>query len=248
MHLRFVSFTLFLATFSLHSRKISSAQSLIEAMQSKYAGKWSRSITFVQYNTHYQADTIQNTSLWYEAIEYPDKFRIDFGEPREGNAVIFANDSVFNFKAGELVAKRQQANTLMLLAGGIYFVSADKALSKLQEAGYMISKFHEATWEGKPAYVVGAEKGDLQASQFWIDKAKLYLVRTITLTPDNHIQEARFSKHIKTAGGWTETEVVFLKDGKRQQLEVYKDIKVNRALPSMLFNASHFGKVHWIRE
>ena len=248
MQLISLSFVLILAFFPFHSKKISSAQSLLEAMQSKYAGKWSRTITFVQHNVHYQADTIQNTSVWYEAIEYPDKFRIDFGELKEGNAVIFANDSVFNFKIGKSVAKRQQVNNLMLLAGGIYFVSIDEALSKLQEAGYNIGKFHEDTWEGKPVYVVGAEKGDLQSAQFWIDKTKLYLVRTITPTPDHHLQEARFSKHIKTGGGWIETEVLFLKDGKRQQLETYKDIKVNPVLPSGLFSETRFGKVHWMQE
>ncbi len=248
MHSLSVSLVLFLAVFPLQLKKISSTQSLVEAMQSRYTGKWSRTVTFVQHNVHYQADTVKNTSVWYEALEYPDKFRIDFSEPKEGNAVIFANDSVFNFRAGKLVAKRQQANHLMLLAGGIYFIPTDKALSRLQEAGYDISKFHENTWEGKPVYVVGAEKGDLQSAQFWIDKDKLYLVRTLTPTPDQHLQEAQFSKHIKNGRGWIETEVLFLKDGKRQQLEMYKDIKANPVLPSGIFSENQFGKVHWMQQ
>lgn len=223
--------------------KIISTQALIKAMQKAYSGRWSKTITFVQYNTHFQNDTIKNTSVWYEAIEYPDKFRIDFGKPSEGNAVIFANDSVYNFKAGQLKSKRRQPNNLMLLAGGIYFLPADQALQRLKDAGYNISAFHESTWQGKPAYVVG----DQQKNQFWIDKEKLCLLRTLTAMPGDYMQEAQFSEHIKTAGGWTETKVLFLKDGEKQQLEEYKDLKFNITLPKGLFEPAYFGKVHWIQ-
>lgn len=227
--------------------KIISTEVLVENMQKTYSGKWARTITFVQYNTHYEDGKVKDKSIWYEAIEYPDKFRIDFGKPIEGNAVIFANDSVFNFKEGQLTTKRRQPNNLMLLAGGIYFLPKTQALQRLTEAGYDISKFHLASWQGRPAYVVGAEKGNLQVAQFWIDAENLYLVRTLTPTADKHMQEAQFSKHIKTAGGWTETEVLFLKDGKKEQLEVYKDIKPDSKLPANLFNPQHFGKVHWLQ-
>ncbi len=231
---------------SVPAVKISDTSSLIEVMQKKYTGKWATSVTFVQHNVHYQADTVHSKSVWYEAIKYPDKFRIDFGALKEGNAVIFASDSVYSFKGGQLKARKKQANHLMLLAGGIYFMPTDEALKRITEAGYNLHEFHEDTWQGKQVYVVGAQKGDLQSAQFWIDKEKLIVVRTITLTPNKHIQEARFSKHIKTAGGWTETEVLFLKDGKPEQLEEYKNIRINASLPAGLFDASQFGKVHWL--
>jgi outer membrane lipoprotein-sorting protein len=225
--------------------KISSTRQLVEQMQKKYTGKWAHSLTFTQYNTLYKNDTLSGTSVWYEAIKYPDKFRIDFGEPKEGNAVIFANDSVYQFKAGELKGAKKQPNNLLLLAGGIYFLSIEEAFERLKEAGYDLTVFHEDVWQGKPVYVTGAQKGDLRSNQFWIDKQHLYLVRTITGLPNGHIQEAQFSKHIRTAGGWTETEVLFLEDGKQQQLEVYKDIQSNKPLPEGLFTAHNFGKSHW---
>jgi hypothetical protein len=226
---------------------ITSTESLIEAMQKRYSGRWAKTVTFVQYNTHYKNDSISGTSVWYEAIAYPDKFRIDFGNPSEGNAVIFANDSVFNFKEGQIKASRRQPNNLMLLAGGIYFLSNIEALQRLKDAGYDITAFHENSWQGKPVYVVGATKGDLQKSQFWIDQKNLYLVRTLTPTPDHHLQEAQFSKHIKSAGGWIETEVLFLNDGKKEQLEEYKELQSNLSLPNDLFNPAFFGKLHWMK-
>jgi hypothetical protein len=215
-------------------------------MQKKYTGKWPRTLTFTQYNTHYKNDTVSHTSIWYEALEYPDKFRIDFGELAEGNAVIFANDSVYQFKAGELKGSKKQLNNLMLLDGGMYFLPPDKAMQRLKEAGYNLNSFREDVWQGRAAYVVGAGKGDLQSNQFWIDKQNLYLVRTITVLASNQIQEAQFSKHIRVGGGWTETEVVFVGNGKLQQLEVYKNVQADKPLPEGLFNAHKFGQVHWL--
>jgi hypothetical protein len=248
MYILLVNLILFFALSNPPHSTISSTESLIEAMQHKYAGKWAKTVTFVQYNTHYKNDSVSGTSVWYEAIAYPDKFRIDFGHPREGNAVIFANDSVFNFKEGQLKASRRQPNNLMLVAGGIYFLKKSEALQRLKEAGYDITTFHEGNWQGKPVYVIGAAKGDLSKTQFWIDKENLYLVRTLTPTPDQHLQEARFSKHIKSAGGWIETEVLFLTDGIKEQLEEYKEIKANAHLPEGLFNHTSFGKIHWMKQ
>ncbi|MDO1445326.1 hypothetical protein Q0590_03640 [Rhodocytophaga aerolata] len=74
--------------------KIDTAEKLLEAMQKKYVGKWAHTLTFTQYNTHYEKDTISGTSVWYEAIKYPDKFRIDFGDPSLGNAVLFTNEMI----------------------------------------------------------------------------------------------------------------------------------------------------------
>ncbi len=215
-------------------------------MQQTYKDKWARTLTFTQYNTHYQADTVADTSVWYEAIEYPDKFRIDFGEPAAGNAVIFSSDSVYRFKEGMLKTRKRQANDLILLAGGIYFMTPQEALRRLQEAGFDTNVFHIDTWQGKPVYVVGAGKGDLKSPQFWIDQEHLYLVRSITLLPDKHLQDARFSKHIRTANGWTETEVLFLMDNKLEQKEEYKYIRANCPLPDGLFSPHKFGKVHWL--
>lgn len=226
--------------------KVDSTKRLVELMQRTYKGKWAYSLTFTQHNTHYKGDTVSDTSVWYEAIKYPDKFRIDFGEPAAGNAVIFSNDSVYQFKDGTLKTNKLQPNYLMLLAGGIYFMNLEEALQRLKDAGYNIDVFGEDTWQGKPVYIVGAKKGDQHTPQFWIDQKHLYLVRTITSLPDKHLQDARFGKHIRTAGGWTETEVLFLLDGKLVQAEEYKHIQADAHLPEGLFSPHKFGKVHWL--
>jgi hypothetical protein len=234
-----------LLLFTHQTPQFTTTEQLVRAMQERYKGKWPRTITFTQYNTHYAGDTISNTSVWYEAIQYPDKFRIDFGRLSEGNAVIFAQDSAYNFKDGQLKSRRQQVNNLLLLTGGIFFMSLEKAINRLKEAGYDLSIIREDSWEGEPAYVIGAAEGDYQSNQVWINKTNFYLLRTITQSTDRHVQEAQFRKHVRMGGGWIETEVLFLKNGQRQQLEAYKDIKANPKLVGELFKAEQFGKVHW---
>lgn len=225
--------------------KINSTSDLVAAMQKRYAGKWCKMLTFTQYNTHYENGVEKNKSVWLEAIAYPDRFRIDFGDLKDGNAVIFARDSVFNFKGGENKSKRQMRNNLMLLAGGIYFYSQADALQRFKEAGYNTDKFREDVWNGEAVYVVGADKTDLKSNQCWIHKKKLYLLRTLETLPDGKVRDAIFSKHTKTAGGYTETEVLFLVDGQKQQLEIYTDLKVNPNLNDGIFRAESFGKTHW---
>jgi hypothetical protein len=226
--------------------KIRSTEALIDAMHRQYRGKWARTVTFTQRNTHYAADTVKGTSTWYEAIEYPDKFRIDFGVPREGNAMILAEDSMYNFKGGELKARQFRVNELMLLAGGLNFLDKAAALAQMQKAGYNTNIFREDTWEGRKAYVVGAQKGDEKTAQCWFDAQHLYLVRSVSVSPKGSVQDGRFSKHMQAAGGWLETEVLFLVDGKKAQLEEYQDVKINPSLPDGLFTPAHFGKVHWM--
>ena len=226
--------------------KIGSTEALIDAMHRQYRGKWARTVTFTQRNTHYAADTVKGTSTWYEAIAYPDKFRIDFGAPKEGNAMILAEDSMYSFKGGELKARQYRVNELMLLAGGLNFLDKAAALAQMQKAGYNTAIFREDTWEGRKVYVVGAQKGDEKSAQCWFDARHLYLVRSVSVSPKGNVQDGRFGKHVRAAGGWLETEVLFLVDGKKAQLEAYLEVAVNPSLPDGLFKPAHFGKVHWM--
>lgn len=242
--LYFLALFIFASSFS-PAAKITSTDTLINAIHKRYQGKAAKTVTFVQYNTLYQADTVSGKSIWYEAIAYPNNFRIDFGEIKEGNAVIFTRDSVFNFKEGKNIRKMPFKNNLILLAGGLVFMEKSKVLTELKGAGYDISKFREDTYNGKPVYVIGADANDFVTSQFWIDKKNLHLVRTFEKQANGDVREARFSKHIKSGKGWIETEVLFLVNGKKMQLEEYKEVKSDVKLDERLFDAAYFGKVHW---
>jgi outer membrane lipoprotein-sorting protein len=207
---------------------------ILKMMHDRYAGKWYRTLTFNQKTEMYRNDSLQQTQTWYEALIFPDKFRIDFGPSDSGNSVIYKGDSVFIFRNRELRARRKDANDLTFLLGGMYFYRFDQAVSKMKELGFDLNQSHEDIWKGRPVYVIGAGKGNDTSNQLWIDKENLYLVRMLTLT-ETRKEEGLFENHIKLGGGWTETRVVFYINGKLVQVETYHDCKANPELDPAIF-------------
>ena len=67
------------------SPKREKGEVLLHHLHKKFHGKYCRRYTFSQKNTHYTGDSISGFSEWHEAIEFPDQFRIDFGNLSEGH-------------------------------------------------------------------------------------------------------------------------------------------------------------------
>lgn len=146
------------------------AEKVLAKMYKRYTGKWYKNFTFTQTTEIFKNDSLTKTTTWYETIVFPDYFRISFGEPSEGNAVIYKKDSTFNFRKGKLVQKSLRTDDVTFLLGGMYFMPFDSVKSKMIKEGYDISKAHKSIWEGKEVYVIGSETDDEKASQLWIDK------------------------------------------------------------------------------
>ena len=213
-------------------------------MYDRYSTKWYRTFTFNQTTEVYRNDTLRHTETWYEAVMFPDKFRIDFGPTDSGNAVIYKGDSVSIFRQGKLRGVRKDDNDLTFILGGMYFMPFDQVLEKIKGYNYDVTKSHEDMWKGKPVYVVGANMGEDTLNQLWIDKQNLYVVRMLTFN-DNRKEEGLFEDQISLGGGWTETKVHFYINNKLIQVETYHDCKAGMDLDPRVFEASEFGKVYW---
>ena len=222
------------------------AEKVIHQMYDRYHGKWFTTFTFLQTTESYQNDTLSKKTTWYEAISYPDKFRIDFGNPVEGNAVIFRNDSMYRFSKGQLSKKSVDNNDLTFLLGGMYFYSYDEVLKQIATLHYDLTKFHKDRWKNKEVYVIGSDNHDEKLNQLWIDQEKLVLVRMIKYD-DNRKEEGLFENQIQAGGGWSETVAVFYIDDKLIQKEYYFDCKANPVIDPGVFDPSQFGKVHWYK-
>ena len=220
---------------------------ILKQMYDRYHGKWYKTLTFVQTTERYRNDSLINTSTWYEAISFPNKFRIDFGKPANGDAVIFSNDSVFNFQKGQLKKTGIQFNDLTFLLGGMYFMPFDSALARLRSLHYDLDKFHEDVWNGRPVLVVGTSNNQEKINQLWIDREKLVLVRLLKFD-DGRKVDAVFDNHIQLGGGWSETTCIFYINDHLIQKEFYKECKPNVELDPALFEPASFGKWHWYRE
>lgn len=234
---------------AVRATKVETTEDLLRAMQKRYAGKWYKNVTFTQKTTEYQPDGTSKASIWYEALAMPGKLRIDFDPIKDGNGILFTNDTFYEIKEGKVDKSQPLVHPLLLLGFDAYFLPVDETMTKLKNLGFDLSILREDTWQGRPVYVVGAKAGDLHSAQFWIDKQNLYFVRMLRPAgrDKSRTAETQFNKYLKTKeGGWVAPEVIFMMDGKTTVREDYTDIKTNVALDDKFFDPQSWTTAqHW---
>ena len=218
---------------------------LIERMRQRYLGKWYRTLTFVQKTTLPDG----SVETWYEAAELPGKLRIDIAPLDGRNTLLFRNDTLYEFKGGELAESKPMVHPLMVLGFDVYAQPVNVTVRQLQALGFDLGKLHESTWQGRPAYVVGASAGDTVTRQFWIDQERLYFVRMVEPGKQNPAArvETLFDKYIPMGEGWLETEVRFRVDGETKMLEEYTEPKVGMELSPAIFDPDRWVPPGWVR-
>lgn len=220
-------------------RPITTPRDLLEAMRARYDGKWYRTLTFVQYNTEHNPDGTVAHSVWREWLAAPGRLRIEFQPADSGSGMLFAADSQFVFTRDSISMSRPFIHPLLVLGFDVYAQPVERTLAALTRRRFDLSVLSEATWEGRPVWVVGAKTGDLHTRQFWVDKERLVFVRMLGPAGQDTTRTAdtRFNKYAPLAGGWVSPEVEFLVDGQRRFLEEYRDIQANGAIPDALWDA-----------
>jgi hypothetical protein len=219
-------------------RPITTPRDLVDAMRARYEGKWYRTLTFMQDNTEHHPDGTVGHSVWREWLAAPGRLRIEFQPPDSGNGMLFAADSQFVFAKDSLAMSRPFIHPLLVLGFDVYAQPVEKTMAVLAQRRYDMSVLSEATWEGRPVWVVGARAGDLHTRQFWVDKERLVFVRLLGPAGQDTTRtaETRFNKYAPLAGGWISPEVEFLLDGQRQFFEQYREIQANVAMPAALWD------------
>jgi len=207
--------------------EIKTGEELIAAMHKKYDGKWYKTLTFKQITITYKPDGTSSSETWYEALNAPGKLRIDIDPVEKGNGLLFADGILYQFRDGTMAAKRPFVHPLLVLGFDVYMQPVETTVAQLRGMKIDLSVIHQDTWQGKPVYVVGAKKDELNVPQFWIDKKDLLFVRMLDLAGKERksVSETQFNKYIKVkGGGWVSAEVQFLIDGKPRTTEIYSDI------------------------
>lgn len=225
---------------------VTSAAELVSAMHDRYASTWYSTLRFRQNVIRTRPDgTRLPDEVWLEHAEIPGKLRIDLAANYNGNAQIYSGDSVFVFQNGAIVRRLQARNPLMVLGFDVYRQPVSESLRILQEEGFDLTKFRVDSWQGRPAYVVGAVAGDTASAQFWIDRERLVFTRLIQRAgpQQDRISEIQFNDYAPLAGGWIAPTVVFLLDGRETMRETYFDMEANVKLPAGIFDPERFGTV-----
>ena len=210
-----------------------------------YGGKWYRTFTFNQTTDIYRGDSLHISQTWYEFIRFPVRFRMDFGDADSGNAAIFRGDSCYRFHNGRLRSVTINNNEgLIFLLGGMYFYPLERTLHILRDSlHYNLDRMHEDSYETRPVYVIGADKGDTITNQIWVDQEKLFIVRMIRSSV-GHTLDARFEGYKPFGMGWSPMTCKFYVNGNLAQVETYHDARADVEFDDRIFDPSKFVHSH----
>lgn len=226
-----------------------SGADLVRQMHDRYAGKWYRTLTFVQTTTFPD----RPAETWYEAGTIPGKLRIDIAPLDSMNAFMYVGDSAIVFQGGKRVAAHQDRNLLMTLGFDVYGQPPETTIEQLRGQSVDLGKIREDTWNGTKVWVVGADKGDTTTNQFWIEQKRLLFVRLIEThkslknpqAPPN-VLDITFESYQPLGKTWVAPRCVIKANGKEVQREDYRDIRADVELQPDLYDTETYHKAGWI--
>lgn len=237
--------------------RITSGETLLAAMHDRYAGKWYRTLTFVQRTTQTPPQGgPDRVSTWYETMSLPGKLRID-QDLKGGVGTLYANDSQYVFLNNTRRRAVAGHNPLLVLGFDVYGQPAARSAELLRELGFPMTPLREGTWQDRPVWIVGgADASDVHSAQLWIDKERLLFVRLLQPFPGDptKTQDIRFDDYVPIGGptapqGWVATRVEAFVDGKRVLLEQYEDVRTDRVVSPDLFEPTKWGTApHWAKK
>jgi hypothetical protein len=222
-------------------------ESMIRAMHDRYKDSWYKTVTFKQKSTTYNADGTTKVETWYEAASLPGKLRIDIGKPADGNGYLMTDGTLTIMKGGAVTGTKPYVNILLVLGFDAYTQDSAATAKVVKEEGYDLGKIREDVWDGKPVYVVGADKGDVKSKQFWVEKDSLLFVRVIEPSSSDaaKIDDIRFVDYRKLAGAWIAARVEVHSGDKLVFSEDYTEIQGNVKLDAGVFDPKQFNATHW---
>jgi hypothetical protein len=207
--------------------------------------KWFHTATFVQRTV---LPLQQRVETWYESLDVPGKLRIDVAPAMTGRAVIYRNDSTYEFGRGQLRAATPGVEPLLVLLHDLHTQEPAKTIAMLKRYGFDLSRTHETTWEGAPVIVVGAWNGDSTSNQFWLEKSRLLLVRLIERNGSDPRRplDAHVGGYTPAGGGWLERSLRLYLGGELTTAEDYADVVIDPRLPPEIFEPVPYRIPAWV--
>lgn len=220
---------------------VTDGQSLLSAMRFKHP-EWLRTLAFTSNVT--LTLTRGTTSRWRQQISVPGKLRIDYLPLTGRSGVLFDGARVHTFDNGRAIDAQPGVNAQLLVTSDVYALPADRAARLLDSLGFDLSKLRRDSWEGQPAYVVGAAQGDTTTSQIWVDTERLVTVRMIQKErrgTRDIVTDVRFGKFTDVGGFPIATEVLQYRDGRLIYREERAEIRVNEPIADAVFDPARWA-------
>jgi hypothetical protein len=226
---------------------------VFQRMHDAYAGKWYRTLTFVQKTTQRRRDGTDTVTTWYESLRQVDgvtQLRIDMGDPSAGNGVLYTADSSWRVRDGKLVTASAGGNEFLPLIEGVYFNPVEQTIRELSSTKTDMSRVIEGSYENRRVWIIGAAStADTTSPQIWVDAERNVAVRAI-LSPAPNIPalDIHLDGYVPIDATWLASKITMLQGGVPRQFEEYRDWKVNVDLPASLFDVATWTSApHWAK-
>lgn len=221
------------------SFRLASGSAVVKAMHDLYAGKFVKTMSFLQNNTAYTSAGQEQHSQWYEHLEVPGKLRIAFLPATQRSGLVQVGDKVASFDNGIRVDFRPSVNPLLLLTADVYAAPVPTIMRGLDSLNVDTDVIRTDEWEGRPVYVVGAKAGDSTSNQMWIDAEKLLLLRFIQRgksTERPMVSDIRVGSYKEIQGYQIPTEFLVIRNGRPVWREQYANVRINEDIPAGTFD------------
>ena len=219
--------------------RLATGSGVVKAMHDLYAGKYLKTMSFLQNNTAYTSTGQEQHSQWYEHLEVPGKLRIAFLPAAQRSGLVQVDDKVASFDNGIRVDFRPSVNPLLLLTADVYVAPLPTIVRGLDSLSVDLNTVRVDEWEGRPVYVVGAKAGDSTSNQMWIDADKLILLRFIQRGKSGErpmVSDIRVSGYKDIQGYQVPTEFLVIRNGRPVWREQYANVRINEELPAGTFD------------
>ncbi|MGH7604168.1 MAG: hypothetical protein ACRENK_09255 [Gemmatimonadaceae bacterium] len=226
--------------------RLTSGVGVVRAMHDLYAGKFLKTMSFLQNNTAYTTTGQEQHSQWYEHIEAPGKLRIAFLPAAQRSGLVQVDDKVASFDNGIRVDFRPSVNPLLVLTADVYVAPVTQIMDELDSLHLDTEMIRSDEWEGKPVYVVGAKAGDTTSNQMWVDADRLLLVRFIQSSKAAErtiISDIRVQNYKEIQGYQIPTEFLVIRNGRPVWREQYANVRINEDFPAGTFDQARWNDI-----
>jgi hypothetical protein len=226
---------------------------VFQRMHDAYAGKWYRTLTFVQKTTQRRPDGTDTVSTWYESLRQvggTTQLRIDRGDPSAGTGVLYTADSLWRVRDGKLVSASAGGNEFLPLIEGVYFNPVEQTIRELSSTKTDMSRVIEGSYQNRRVWIIGAAStADTTSPQIWIDAERNVAVRAILSPAANMpVLDIHLDGYVPIDGTWLASKIAMMQGGVPRQTEEYRDWKVNVDLPASLFAVATWTTApHWAK-
>jgi hypothetical protein len=215
--------------------QLSDGRALVRAMHARYEGRWYRDFMLIQDVTYFRNGRKEREERMTEYISLPGRVRAITGRIEDGNASIYVDGAFHEFESGRPARRVATVHGVLVTGFDVYVQDPERTIAQLQELGIDMERLAEASWKGRPAWVVGADPDDPETPQLWVEQERLLCLRVLSRRPSG-VLDVEMGGYEPLGEGWIATQLLFKRNGALALREGYVEFRTLEGIDPALFD------------